>query len=126
MRDWEVAAAKPTPGQSPARLWAEIMMGALPEPATWPLIRAELANQPPSAGRGAVIALFDDLLGRDADVLRDLESMRNPDADPKKEDFFPSESAITKAELPIALRVGDLDLLEKIYVRMPYGGPFAA
>ena len=126
MRDWEVAAAKPTPGQSPARLWAEIMMGALPEPATWPLIRAELANQPPSAGRGAVIALFDDLLGRDADVLRDLESMRNPDADPKKEDFFPSESAITKAELPIALRVGDLDLLEKIYVRMAYGGAFSS
>ena len=104
--------------------WAEIMMLPLPAPAAWPLIRANLAKQPANAERDRVIVLFDDLLGRDADVLRYLEGRRSPDGDPMKEDAFSPESPISKAERPIALRMGDLDLLEKVYVRMASGDAF--
>lgn len=104
--------------------WAEIMMPPLPAPAAWPLIRANLAKQPANPERDRVIVLFDDLLGRDADVLRYLEGRRSPDGDPQKEDAFSPERPISKAERPIALRIGDLDLLEKVYVRMASGTAF--
>jgi len=86
-------------------------MPPLPAPETWPLIRAQVAKMLPNPKRQATLALFDDLLGRDTAVLKYLESKRNPDADPLKEDVFSPEHTISDAELPIALRAGDLKLL---------------
>ncbi len=101
--------------------WEEIVMPALPEPATWPLIRERLSNLPPSAKRKAELALMDDLLGRDQEVIRYLESKRDPDKAGLKEDVFNSEHLISDAELPIAERTGNLDLFEKLILNRNLG-----
>ena len=118
-RKWEAVVGSSTPN-SP-NTWEAIMMPPLPAPETWPLIRAQVAKMLPNPKRQATLALFDDLLGRDTAVLKYLESKRHPDADPLKEDVFSPEHTISDAELPIALRAGDLKLLEKIWVRKTLG-----
>ncbi|MCB8933760.1 MAG: hypothetical protein M9921_09450 [Fimbriimonadaceae bacterium] len=123
LKRWETDTST-MPSHPNGYQWAEIMMPPLPAPAAWPLIRADLAKQPADAERNRVILLFDDLLGKDADVLRSLEGMRSPNGDSKKEDAFSPESPISKAERPIALRTGDLALLEEVYVRLAGGDAF--
>ena len=47
MRHWESAASKNAPNDpNVSDQWAEIMMAALPDPSTWPLIRAALSKLP--------------------------------------------------------------------------------
>ena len=128
LKHWEAAVETPevvAQGANRPHEWPEIMMSTLPAPNAWPLIRHKLAALPQTDATRTVEALFDDLLGKDADVLRYLESKRNPNADPHKEDIDSPEEPISAAELPIALRARDSDLLEKIYVRMSYGEPWA-
>lgn len=125
MQKWETALSKrPNTGANADDGWDRVMMTALPEPKIWPLIRDRLAKLPQNPKHRAAIGLFDDLLGRDAAVLRDLESKRNPDADPQKEDTFSPDHEISQAEQPIALRAGNLDLLSKVYLRRVGGDMF--
>jgi tetratricopeptide (TPR) repeat protein len=122
LKDWKAktADASDTGRYTPGSTFAEVMMPPLPAPTAWPLIRERLLQLPLDKTR-SVIPLFDDLLGRDKDVLKALENRRNPDADPSKEDVFSPETKISDAELPIALRSGDLDLVANIYLRKIQG-----
>jgi hypothetical protein len=124
VREWETASSMPNqiPNSGDAA-WTQVM-DALPAPEAWPIIRQKLTGLHRDPPRN-IVAMFDDLLGRDAAVLRYLESKRNPDADPSKEDVFSPETKISDAELPIARRANDLDLVAKIYIHKIQSSPAA-
>lgn len=120
MQAWEAASPSRHNPNDPDQ-WGEIVMAVLPEPASWPIIRDQLAHLPPTAKRKAAVALMDDLLGHDEEVLRYLEGKRDPEKVGLKEDVFNPDHLISDAEQPIAERVGNLDLLEKVIILRTLG-----
>jgi hypothetical protein len=120
VRDWETESGSQVwLAGEPVNAWADVMR-AIPGPKSWTPIRAGLTELPPERTR-SVIAMVDDLLGRDKDVLSYLESRRKPETDSANLDAASQEAriqndAISRVEVPIALRSGNLDLVSKIYV----------
>jgi len=113
VRDWEAQFPDPTKyGDLSETAWRALMT-ALPSPDTWPLIRQGLTKLSGVRTR-SIIAFFDDLLGNDVAVLKYIESQVSQETDEQLRDPFGKKWG---AELAIALRVGDLDLAEKIYLR---------
>ncbi|HTQ11611.1 MAG TPA: hypothetical protein VMI31_16235, partial [Fimbriimonadaceae bacterium] len=111
VRDWEsrVPAQPENTGQPNG--WADVMK-ALPEPEAWPAIREGLTKLPP-APTAPVIALMNDLLGNDAAVLSYLDKRHKEIARASAEATFPLSDPTSSGIIPLAVRTGNLDLVEK-------------
>lgn len=117
MLDWEKASEKdPGYGQDAQKQWSSVMMPVLPEPAAWPLIREKLTKLPKSEAHEQTIALMDDLLGNDAEVLRYFERRRKQ-AESDRGSVGSLDFEFEKTALQIALRMGDLDYASKLYLK---------
>ncbi|MFI5385311.1 MAG: tetratricopeptide repeat protein [Fimbriimonadales bacterium] len=114
VRDWEtrVPVASPYNGQDNG--WREVMK-SLPGPDSWLPIREGLAKLP-TVRTAPIIALMDDLLGNDTAVLKFLAGRKKELAQASAEQPFPLDDRTSAAEIPIAIRTGNLDLIEKIYL----------
>ncbi|HEY3782323.1 MAG TPA: hypothetical protein VGL56_14670 [Fimbriimonadaceae bacterium] len=121
--DWETAVAAPAGQQTNTSSWTTVMMPPLPPPASWSLIRNDLASGKTDMARAAG-AFFDMLLGRDAAVLKYLESLRDPNVDPSQDSGMNRENQISNTEIPLALKTSNVELLQKNYNRKALGNSF--
>jgi tetratricopeptide (TPR) repeat protein len=118
-KDWQVAAADPSAHVNAPEGFdqsARILVTALPRPETWPIIRAALTKQATDKQSRPLVVLFDLLVGDEQEVIRKLERMRKPPEEgvPPGMDF--GAEAISKVELPLAIRTGNIDLAQRLLV----------
>ncbi len=114
---WEAANLNPSDGRNSDDQSPEVLVSALPRPEAWPAIRTALAKRPDSDKNKVLVMLFDLLLGDLREVIRKGESMRKPAIEGMPEEMDFEDEAPLKIELPLALRLGDAALAEKLLVR---------
>jgi len=114
VRDWENRVPPPSQYNSQPNGWDEAMK-ALPGPDSWPAIRDGLAKLP-GTRTAPIIAGMDDLLGNDAAVLKFLAAKQKEIAQASAEQPFPIEDRTSSAVIPLAIRTGNFELIEKLYL----------
>ena len=92
------------------------LVNALPRPETWPLLQSELAKRPATNQNLILAMLFDLLLGDDREVIRKCASLRDGHNPLYPRGIPIQNDNLADFELPVALRLGDGALVQRILV----------
>jgi tetratricopeptide (TPR) repeat protein len=111
VRDWETRVPAQPQNNGQPNGWDDVIK-ALPAPESWPAIRQGLIKLP-AARTAPIIAGIDDLLGNNAAVLKYLEARQKEIAQASAEQPFALDDRTSYAVIPLAIRTGNLDFIEK-------------